>query len=256
MPVEELGLRVLERLADADHIRRGQLPNRSGTIQAWVVEWHNASGSPGPSSSEVMHMRSSWTQALGEAWDWLIAEGLLAQSVPPFPVTDAYFITRRAVSVLEEADPLAVLRARRRLGLDLHDSLATRLASLTRAGAFEQAAFDALRAVEVRVRQLADDPRKQNGSRLVGTDLMHFAFKDDGGPLADPEAERGERQGVMELFAGAFGAVRNPLGHDNVEWADSTEAAEMVLLADLLMRMLDRVEHRLTAADQGDAAAS
>ena len=52
---------------------------------------------------------------------------------------------------------------------------------------------------------------------------------------------------MMELFTGGFGAVRNPLGHRNVEWDDPTEAAEMVLLADLLMRQLDRVEARLTA---------
>ena len=45
----------------------------------------------------------------------------------------------------------------------------------------------------------------------------------------------------MGLFAGAFGAVRNPLGHDHVEWSDPAEAAEMVLLADSLIRQLDRV---------------
>ena len=50
---------------------------------------------------------------------------------------------------------------------------------------------------------------------------------------------------MMELFAGAFGAVRNPPGHRNVEWTDPTEAAEMVLLADLLMRQLDRIGQRL-----------
>ena len=54
----------------------------------------------------------------------------------------------------------------------------------------------------------------------------------------------------MELFAGAFGAVRNPLGHNAVEWSDPTEAAEFVLFADLLMRQLDRVERRLNDVDE------
>jgi hypothetical protein len=44
----------------------------------------------------------------------------------------------------------------------------------------------------------------------------------------------------MELYAGAFGALRNALGHREVRWDDPTEAAEVVLLADLLMRRLDR----------------
>jgi hypothetical protein len=44
------------------------------------------------------------------------------------------------------------------------------------------------------------------------------------------------------LFAGTFGAVRNTLAHNKVEWSDSVEAAEYVLLCDLLMRILDRVE--------------
>lgn len=46
-------------------------------------------------------------------------------------------------AILEEEEPLAVLRARRRLGVELHERLESRLRSLTRAGAFEQAAFDA-----------------------------------------------------------------------------------------------------------------
>jgi hypothetical protein len=44
--------------------------------------------------------------------------------------------------------------------------------------------------------------------------------------------------------------VRNPLSHRNVEWDDATEAAEMVLLADLLMRQLDRIEERLAAESE------
>jgi hypothetical protein len=49
----------------------------------------------------------------------------------------------------------------------------------------------------------------------------------------------------MQLFAAAFGAIRNALAHTEVEWVDPVEAAEYVLLAELLMRLLDRAEHRL-----------
>ena len=70
-----------------------------------------------------------------------------------------------------------MLRARRRLGVELRERLAGRLRSLTRAGAFEQAAFDALREVEVRVRELASDPRDpQRGNPLSGVGLINHAF--------------------------------------------------------------------------------
>jgi uncharacterized protein (TIGR02391 family) len=113
-------------------------------------------------------------------------------------------------------------------------------------GAFEQAALLGLRAIEARVRSITGDPRGKRGDRLTGTTLMQHAFAPDGGPLTDPSAEPGERVGVMSLYVGAFGAVRNALVHTEIEWADPTEAAEYVLLADLLMRLLDRAENRST----------
>ncbi len=85
----------------------------------------------------------------------------------------------------------------------------------------------------------------KRGDRLTGAALMQHAFAPDGGPLTDPSGEPGERVGVMSLYAGAFGAVRNGLVHTEVEWADPAEAAEYVLLADLLMRLLDRAEARI-----------
>ncbi|MBA3279812.1 MAG: hypothetical protein H0U22_14100, partial [Geodermatophilaceae bacterium] len=81
--------------------------------------------------------------------------------------------------------------------------------------AFEQAAFDALREVEVRVRELAGTAKARG---LVGVPLMRYAFGVDG-PLASA-ADPGERDGVRELFSGAFGAVRNPLGHRTIAWDD------------------------------------
>lgn len=71
-----------------------------------------------------------------------------------------------------------------------------------------------------------------------------MAFGEDSGALADTEADGGEQVATMNLFAGAIGAFKNPASHRTVDYADPTEAAEVVLLADLLMRLLDRVEAR------------
>ena len=47
------------------------------------------------------------------------------------------------------------------------------------------------------------------------------------------------------MFAGAYGMLRNPAGHRQVDYADISEAPEAVQTASLLMRVLDRVEDRL-----------
>ncbi|MEU8501457.1 MULTISPECIES: TIGR02391 family protein [Streptomyces] len=64
------------------------------------------------------------------------------------------------------------------------------------------------------------------------------------GPTADP----GEAVALMELFKGAFGTFKNPASHRRVDFADPTEAAEVVLLADLLMRLLDKIAAAQNAA--------
>jgi hypothetical protein len=46
----------------------------------------------------------------------------------------------------------------------------------------------------------------------------------------------------MELFKGAIGLFKNPSSHRQVDFSDATEAAEIVLLADLLLRLLDKIE--------------
>jgi uncharacterized protein (TIGR02391 family) len=95
------------------------------------------------------------------------------------------------------------------------------------------------------VRDLTGKPRNQRGERLVGVALMQHAFSAGAGPLTDPNAEPGEQVGTMQLFCGAFGAVRNLLAHTEHEFGDPIEGAEYVLLADLLMRLLDRAAARI-----------
>jgi uncharacterized protein (TIGR02391 family) len=102
--------------------------------------------------------------------------------------------------------------------------------------------FASLKAVEIRVRTLAG-----YSPDVVGTTLMNRAFGTQG-PLTDPSDPAGEQDGTRALFTGAFGALRNPAGHRQVEYSDVSEAGEAVHLASLLMRILDRVERRLVAA--------
>src|SRR5438874_1359891 len=91
-----------------------------------------------------------------------------------------------------------------------------------------------MREVEIRVRELA-----QADPALIGVKLMQEAFRKEG-PLADASLDPGEQVGMMSLFAGAIAVFKNPPSHRQIDYSDPTEAAEVVLLADLLLRILDR----------------
>ena len=55
------------------------------------------------------------------------------------------------------------------------------------------------------------------------------------GPAAGPLAR------LPNALAPQIGTIKNPTSHREIEYDDPAEAAEVVLLADLLMRILDRV---------------
>jgi Protein of unknown function (Hypoth_ymh) len=69
--------------------------------------------------------------------------------------------------------------------------------------------------------------------------LMRDAFAPNSGPLADSVVETGEQVARMELFAGAIGSYKNPHSHRNVDLEDPDEAAEIIMLANHLLRIVD-----------------
>ena len=110
--------------------------------------------------------------------------------------------------------------------------------------------FGSMKAVEIRVRKLA-----RFGDDVYGTDLMNKAFGPNG-PLTDLSQPKGEQDATRSLFAGAYGVLRNPAGHREIDYTNISEAAEAVHTASLLMRILDRVEDRLLSAVQPAAPVS
>lgn len=67
-------------------------------------------------------------------------------------------------------------------------------------GEFDTAAFQAMKAVEVAVREAAGPAASD-----IGTRLMRKAFDVDKGHLTDKPADASERQALSDLFAGAIG---------------------------------------------------
>ncbi len=177
--------------------------------------------------------------ALSEAWGWLMTHGLVVRNSSQSS-SDAYRLSRLGREALQYG--VGRLAAGERLGVALHPRLAERIQQQFLLGEFELAVFAAMKEVEVRVRELASE-----SPSLLGTKLMQKAFAPESGMLADADTDAGEQVATMELFKGAIGVFKNPSSHRPVDYDDPTLASEIVLFADLLLRMLDRVAERLSA---------
>jgi uncharacterized protein (TIGR02391 family) len=220
LPVDELALAVLGDLVS-------------------IGEWNEYNYLLGASRDPRYAQDAVAVHAVAEALGWLRSHGLIARS-PGQSADAAIFVTRAGHEAI--AAGLPYLRAVNRLREGgLHPLVERRARRQFLLGEYEQAVFVAMKAVEVRVRELgrfSDD--------LIGVDLMNNAFGPTG-PLTDPASVKGEREGTRALFAGAYAVLRNPSGHRDVNYDDVAEAADAVVLASLLMRVLDRVEKRLAS---------
>ena len=170
--------------------------------------------------------------AIAEAWGWLAAKGLISTKGNSYDFHD-FHVTRAGHEAL--ARGIAYVRAVIRLDVELVEPLEQKVRPQFLLGDFELAAFAAMREVEIAVRE-----RSGLGGDLVGVALMQQAFR-DGGPLHDPEVHSAESVAQMNLFAGAMGLFKNPPSHRRVDYQDPAEASEVILLADLLLRILRRL---------------
>jgi uncharacterized protein (TIGR02391 family) len=178
-------------------------------------------------------------RALAEGWGWLLSEGLIAEAATAlargqFPVDGYSLVTRLGERVANHPRAREWMAAERRLGLPLHPRLEERARRQFVLGEFEAAAFIAMREVEIAVRE-----RAGYAGTVIGSELMNKAFASDG-PLADPETPTAEQEGLKSLYRGALSVFKNPASHRALDYKDPVEAAEVVLLADLLLRMVDR----------------
>jgi uncharacterized protein (TIGR02391 family) len=141
-------------------------------------------------------------------------------------------------SASREGGTRSVLR-HRELQHGLHPAIEAKARPQFLIGEYEQGVFTAMKAIEIRVRKLGGFP-----ADTFGVDLMNEAFGPKG-PLRDPTIPKGEQEGMRALFVGAYAVLRNPAGHRDVDYDDVSEASEAVHTASMLMRILDRLQHRL-----------
>ena len=179
------------------------------------------------------------SQALMEAWVWLESEGLL---VPKPESQGEWVIISRRGRQLRTRDQVYRYRQANLLPRhQLHPRIAQKVWALFLRGDYDTAVFQAFKEVEVRVREAA-----QCADTDIGVDLMRKAFGDRG-PLTDGAAPKAEQQALSNLFAGAIGSYKNPHSHRSVI-IESSEAAEMIVLASHLLCIVDKRSSNDSAA--------
>lgn len=222
LPLPDLALQLLRSLDEE--------PNFNTLIQVFKQR--------GPYGTEPPPDLKSMLSRISDAWAWLEARALIGPSVRT-TTGGFYRVTAAGAEVVDDPNALAKVWAGDRLAGDLNPALSSARSNFA-LGDYETASFAAMKAVEVEVRRIAGLPNE-----LVGVSLMRKAFSPKEGVLRDPEAEGGEQQATGDLFAGAIGAYKNPASHRAVQFDDPLEAAEVIQLADLLLRIVQRAAARL-----------
>ncbi len=229
LSVDDLAVRLLGLIHEAG---QGHLLTRGNVGVPGNWEHH----APGAATDE------SFLMAVSEAYDWLAVNGLVA--VRPGNETGWGYVTKRGLRILAEAEPAATARAESRLGVDLHRSIGAEVRHQFLVGNYDVAVFIAFREVESRIRDLAGFDNADHRLPMI-TNAFNPTKP---GPLADPATTRSEQVAMMEFFRGPFGVFRNETGHRRVDYGSAILASEVVMTADLQLRMLDRIAGRLGKA--------
>jgi uncharacterized protein (TIGR02391 family) len=173
-----------------------------------------------------------YTKCLMEAWTYLEREGFIA---PQPGQRDGWaFVTRRGRRVVEAQDFQAYRKGYLLPSEGLDPVLVQKVKQSFIRGDYDTAVFQAFKEVEVRVRKKASLANAD-----IGVHLMRKAFNPKDGILTDKSVDAGEQVARMELFAGAIGMYKNPSSHRDVAFNDPKEAADIIHIANQLLRVLE-----------------
>jgi uncharacterized protein (TIGR02391 family) len=225
---EELGAKLLFLLRKRN-FQRAMFSPSNLTAEIWPSFPLPGQEGPYPTSK-----REAVEVAMTEAWAWLEAQGLIVRAPDSNGERGWKMLSRGALRFESEAEFARFAVARLLPQEALHRKIAQPVWMACMRSEFDVAVFQAMKAVEVAVREASG-----LGDELVGVKLMRAAFHPESGVLTDLAAEGGERQARVALFTAAIGSYKNPQSHRDVNLNDPIEAVEIIMLANHLLRIVD-----------------
>jgi uncharacterized protein (TIGR02391 family) len=225
---DELGLRMLPALATWQQQNRASDLTLEMFLITVIGDGRGYHGQYPPMQSAAVE------EAIREAWAWLEGSALLIKHRGYHEPNHVRSLSRRARQLAGELDARKVFAARLIPKGVLHPTIREDVWSLYHRGKYDTAIFEATKAVEVAVRAAAGLTTKD-----IGTHLMRKAFDPRTGALTDMETDEGEREARSALFAGVIGSYKNRHSHRKEVLDDPDEAAEIIMLANHLLRIVD-----------------
>jgi uncharacterized protein (TIGR02391 family) len=222
---QELGLSLLKHLnsLSPNQVHRFNFLN---TNNPDLITW---SGGRAEANSFLMKLSISWS--------WLERELMLCPSPRG---QNLYFISELGSEILT-TDNVESYRKGHLLSSDGLDPVLIREVRPTYIrGSYDTAIFQAFKEVEVRLRNKAE-----LADSFIGVKLAIKAFKPEGGILTDNGMEGGEKEARMALFSGTIGSFKNPTSHRYVGITDPHLVADIIRLANILLKIIDSTEKNI-----------
>jgi hypothetical protein len=173
---EELGLRLLHLLASLpEHYRPIDLDS---VLNIAIGPQQLPGQAPVPPGPYPPNRRPDVEEAIGEAWAWLEGAALLIKDRRYREPNKARVLSRRARQLAQDPEGGRALSARRIPKDVLHPKIRDDVWALYHRGKYDTAVFEAMKAVEIHVREAAG-----LAAADIGTKLMRKAFDGDRGRL-------------------------------------------------------------------------
>jgi uncharacterized protein (TIGR02391 family) len=226
LTVEELAwavLRVLQPAGNGDPIHAGNI--FSSLLSSYDPPLYEP-------ATLTPQEKMAFKRALAGAHAWLVAHGLVA---PWYEQYYTYHVVTPRGMATNTWDKFKALLAETAIRRDaLHPTMQESAWPLYTRETYDTAIFEAFKQVEIAVRRAGGFEATD-----LGTDLMRKAFATESGPLTDRSLPKGEREAIAHLFSGSIGAFKNPNSHREVGLNDPAKAAELLMLASHLLRILE-----------------